>query len=148
MNLKSRIEKIRELDKRRTQGDWKFHESPAKKYTETLTGASHYNEPYYAVECNGDAICDNAGYYPQSVGEGDCAYIAAMPEAISIINAQAEMLEKMDDVLDMLSKHPIATWYSGEYMQKGYYASWDDAEYAVKQALTDYKNMMEGGDGS
>ena len=38
------------------------------------------------------------------------------------------------EALEMLSKKPIATWYFGEG-NKGYYAGWDDAEYAVKQAL-------------
>ena len=53
--------------------------------------------------------------------------------------AVAELRDKyeiMRSVLEMLSKRQIATWYSrNEDPTAGYYAGWDDAEYAIKQAL-------------
>ena len=41
----------------------------------------------------------------------------------------------MRDVLEMLSKRAIATWYPNPGTLTGYYAGWDDAEYAIKKAL-------------
>lgn len=51
---------------------------------------------------------------------------------------QQAVIDVMEGVLIMLSKRQIATWYPSTQMprDKGYYAGWDDAEYAVKQALS------------
>lgn len=46
-------------------------------------------------------------------------------------------VEKYKAVLEMLSNKTIATWYGGAGVKGGYYASWDDAEYAVRKALED-----------
>lgn len=92
--LTERIKAIYELDAKRTQGEWRFYEAPAQQYTDTLTSAQHYEEPYYAVECKGDAICDNANYYPKSVGEQDCSFISSAPEMVSIIRElESKLLE-------------------------------------------------------
>lgn len=53
-------------------------------------------------------------------------------------NDREAMLRDIDllrGVLEMLNKKPIATWYFRDG-NEGYYAGWDDAEYAVKKALT------------
>ena len=43
-------------------------------------------------------------------------------------------VEKYKAVLEMLSKKEIGTWYS-TVGEAGYWAGWDDAEYAIKKAL-------------
>lgn len=52
-----------------------------------------------------------------------------------------EITQALVDALRMLSKRPIATWYSNG-QGNGYYAGWDDAEFIVKQTLAKYESTQ------
>jgi hypothetical protein len=45
-------------------------------------------------------------------------------------------LDEAHDCLSMLSKNELGKWYSGKSVTDGYYAGFDDGEYAIKQTLT------------
>lgn len=82
--------------------------------------------------CPNEASRHGDGYFSAGKDGMWAAWNLRQPE-----NVNAEILA----VLEMLSKKQIATWYGvrdkdGNHVGGGYYAGWDDAEYAVKQALT------------
>lgn len=65
-------------------------------------------------------------------------------DATSLVRALIDLNEKLAEVVTMLSKRQIATWYdaSTAFGNGGYYAGWDDAEYAVKKVLEAYRATM------
>lgn len=72
------------------------------------------------------------------IEDDGCAFAIALANPMqcacaAIAASDAKYVPMLATVLRVLSKRPIATWYGNE--AGGYYAGWDDAEYAVKQAL-------------
>lgn len=59
---------------------------------------------------------------------------------VSPFRIAVELLESAREALALLGSKQIATWYDGlpastREGRGGYYAGWDDAEYAVKKTL-------------
>lgn len=89
-----------------TPGPWIFHISPAARYTETLTGASHYDEEYVAVvSSTGTVICDNAQYYSCSLDPNNARLIAAAPELLEVATDLLNYAEMYLDLCDNDSPH-------------------------------------------
>lgn len=64
-------------------GPWNVHTTQSSANVETLTGASHYETPYFAVvAADGSVVCDNADYYPQAVDPCNIPLIALSPELL------------------------------------------------------------------
>lgn len=58
--------------------------------------------------------------------------------AAELAEAKRRVVE-LEKVLTILSRRQIATWYHG--VDGGYYAGWDDAEYMIRQALSNNKEV-------
>lgn len=133
--MKITANEVELLNSKRTQGDWNFHEAPAQEFTDTLTGVGHYYEPYYAVECEGKAICDNGQYYPQNVRENDCRFIAAAPAMAELIAQQAGVIKIMREALKQaLNEMEASTLSEGVYFGHNFEEGYDPIK-VVEQAL-------------
>ena len=53
------------------------------------------------------------------------------------------LVEQMASTLEMLSKVELGAWYHKTDLETGYYAGFDDGEYAIKQALTAFAAWNE-----
>jgi hypothetical protein len=89
-------------------------------------------------------VCVETGYRCQVCSEWQPYTRSTNSSSTPVSTAQwtPTTQQAVKEALIMLSKRQIATWYadprtatSGIPKGNGYYAGWDDAEYAVKQAL-------------
>jgi hypothetical protein len=82
------VEKVRELDAARTQGEWQLE---------------YYLGTTSVVAADEDTICNNERYYPVSVSVENQNFIAAAPAMAALIIKQSEQLTAANALVDKLA---------------------------------------------
>lgn len=123
------IKQFLEADALRTQGEWRnvYGEEPYADI-QIMAGRNKIAKLWL----------DDAPVHDFNAEQSNNAnFIAAASRIAPDIRAMQGAFEQVCGVLSMLNKRQIATWYSNlDGQNSGYYAGWDDAEYAVRQALS------------
>ena len=78
-----------------TKGPWSLYVKKRNgTESQTLTGASCYEEEYVAVVgCDGEVICDNANFYPVAVTKENARLISAAPDLLEALQQARKLLE-------------------------------------------------------
>lgn len=133
--IKSERERLRGLDKARTQGRWTA--------TECMD---------VWVECRGKGLakCGDVHWIGdpdvvqrESKMKSNGAFITSAPDMMRLIEAQAAMIEGVKEAFIMLSKVELGHHIPGSGNSMPYYTSWDDGEYIIKKTLAALSDERE-----
>lgn len=126
MNLKQRAELYRELDAKRTQGEWK------------VIKCGHNS----SVDCGDTTICDDESYYPAQVIQENQDFVARSPNIVADLFDVLELVEVMREALEKnMDSISIGVQMAGNgtFSQQRVAC---DSMIDAKNALTAYKQLM------